>query len=237
LDETYAGGHFDTVPGEYTLLTVSDTGIGMGQEVKARIFEPFFTTKEAHEGTGLGLATVFGIVKQSGGHIQVYSEEGIGTTFKVYLPRAEAVAPVPCQQHQPDETMRGTETILVVEDDLAIQSMTATFLKEQGYKTLTATNGQEAVNLYQQYQDEIQLVLTDLVMPHMDGITLINQLQAIQADVKILLTSGYTNKAITNRELLESNTAFIQKPYSLIALAHKIRQVLRQCPENNCSSE
>ena len=184
----------------------------MSKEVQAHIFEPFFTTKELHEGTGLGLSTVFGIVKQSGGNIWVYSEEGMGATFKIYLPRvAQAVDP----SRQPIQTAdlpRGAETILLVEDELMVRELAAQVLRGQGYTILEASNGQEALRLVKAYTAEIHLLLTDVVMPRMGGKVLADRMKSIYPNIKTLFTSGYTDNAIMNQGVLTANIMFIQKP-------------------------
>jgi len=179
LDEDYASRHAEVTPGRYVMLAVSDTGIGMTEEIKARIFEPFFTTKEAGKGTGLGLATVFGIVKQSGGHIWVYSEPGQGSTFKIYLPRIEKlVSPVP-RQDKSGDLPRGTETVLLVEDEASVRELGARTLRELGYNVIEAANSEEAIYLAREHGGEIHLLFTDVVMPKMGGRVLADKLTNI----------------------------------------------------------
>jgi PAS domain S-box-containing protein len=228
LDKNYAATHLDTQPGEYVLLSMSDTGIGMNEEVKAHLFEPFFTTKETGKGTGLGLATVFGIVKQSSGSIWVYSEPGQGTTFKIYLPaltKAEIYSPGTAQSI---EIPRGEETILVVEDETRVLELATRILRLQGYKVIEATDGQQAWQLAQESNQEIHLLLTDVIMPHMSGKALANQMKAQYPDLKILFTSGYTDHTIAQHGVLQPGVMFIQKPFSPIHLARKVREVLDQ---------
>jgi CheY-like chemotaxis protein len=218
--------HVGVQPGEYVMLAVSDDGCGMNEEVKAHLFEPFFTTKEMGKGTGLGLATVFGIVKQSGGDIWVYSEEGVGTTFKIYLPRAVEMGR---SQFRPDtkaELPSGSETILLVEDDDDVRSLAQRVLETQNYNVLVAPNGREALAVANRHQGPIHLLLTDVVMPGMSGRELAEQMTQTRPDLKILYMSGYTDQAITHNGKLESGISFMQKPFSPLALARKIRAVL-----------
>jgi CheY-like chemotaxis protein len=208
------------------LLGISDSGVGMSQEVQAHIFEPFFTTKEKGQGTGLGLATVFGIVKQSGGNIQVYSEEGRGTSFKIYLPVAgETSQPL---IHSQDEAgiPSGSETLLLVEDDTRVRELARQVLQGQGYIVLEAQNPQEALLLSSRYTGPIQLMLTDVVMPGMTGKALAEELSQTRPDLKVLYMSGYTDSTIAHHGVLEAGVAFLQKPFSLRALARKVRAVL-----------
>lgn len=226
LDKDYVAQHFETRPGQYVLLAVSDTGMGMSRDVLAHIFEPFFTTKEQGKGTGLGLATVFGIVKQNGGDIQVYSEEGVGTTFKIYLPRAEAAPAAATPKEQIDDIPRGTETILLVEDEPVVREVVRRVLHEQGYTLLEAQDAQEALHLAARFSGTIHLLLTDVVMPGMSGKALAQQLTQTYPKLKILFMSGYTDNAIVHHGVLEPGTAFIHKPFSAAALARKVRRVL-----------
>jgi CheY-like chemotaxis protein len=208
-------------------LSVSDTGVGIPLEVKEKVFEPFFTTKEKGKGTGLGLSTVYGIVKQSGGNIWVYSEPAHGTTFKIYLPRVEEDLDT---LHERDETNflpRGSETVLLVEDEPSVRDLALRLLKQQGYKVLEAANGEEALRVVQEHIGErIHLLLTDVVMPQMGGKELANQLKLLRPDVKVLYTSGYTDDAIVHHGVLEPGTHFLQKPFSPQTLSHKVREVL-----------
>ncbi|MBC8252834.1 MAG: response regulator [Ardenticatenia bacterium] len=226
LDEDYVTGHLQAQPGEHVLLAVSDTGVGMTQEVKAHLFEPFFTTKEHGKGTGLGLATVYGIVKQSRGSIWVYSEEGLGTTFKIYLPRARKAAQ-PLSSLKTDESMpSGDETILLVEDDGAVRDLGRLLLQEQGYTVLVAGDGQEALRLAEDHSGPINLLLTDLVLPGMDGVALTEQMSQVRPELRSLLMSGYTEKASGHPGTPESGGAFLQKPFSAMELSRRVRTVL-----------
>jgi PAS domain S-box-containing protein len=231
LDDEYVADHLDVQPGDYVLLAVSDTGVGMSKEVQEHIFEPFFTTKEKGEGSGLGLATVFGIVKQSGGHVWVYSEEGIGTTFKVYLPKSQKAITRPLHQYdQIGDLPTGTETVLVVEDDPAVREIAAYTLRQQGYTVLEAANGQAALRLASEYSQEIHLLLTDVVMPEMNGKALADQIQSVRPQTRALFTSGYTDDAIVQHGVLKPGIAFIPKPFSPSALARKVRETLDTPP-------
>lgn len=226
LDEGYANHHLAMEPGDYVGLAVGDTGIGMSKEIQVRIFEPFFTTKELGRGTGLGLATVYGIVKQNGGSVWVYSEQEIGSTFKIYLPRANQKAPA---AHPPDEKRelpRGTETILLVEDEPAVRDLATFVLREQGYFVLAASHGHEALQLAQEHLQDIQLLLTDVIMPGMNGKDLARQLSQVRPDLKIIFMSGYTDGTIGRHGVLDPGNVFIQKPFLPRMLVHKIREVL-----------
>lgn len=227
LDHDYARRHAEVTPGEYVLLAVSDTGIGMTEEVKARLFEPFFTTKEVGKGTGLGLATCFGIVKQNEGHIRAYSEVGVGTTFKIYLPQVEGVA-TPLVRPEPiDILAQGTETILLAEDEITVRDLAAQSLRQQGYTVLEATDGLEALELAQsQPQNEIHLLLTDMIMPRLGGANLAEQLRATRPQLKVLFMSGYTDSTIIRYGLPQTGSAFLQKPFSPRRLIRKVREVL-----------
>jgi len=227
LDENYARTHINVIPGRYVLLSVSDTGCGMSPEVKERIFDPFFTTKGKDKGTGLGLSTVYGIVKQSGGNIWVYSEPGQGTTFKIYLPWVEEEADAFPEKDEGDDLPRGSEIVLLVEDDPSVRSLAARVLREQGYAVLEAANGEEAMHIaHEPIIKEIHLLLTDVVMPQMGGKELVERFKAIYPSVKILFISGYTDKAVTHQVLLGSEFPFLQKPFSPTALVKKVREVL-----------
>jgi signal transduction histidine kinase len=227
LDEDYTSQHAEVTAGEYVMLSVSDTGMGMTEEVKTHLFEPFFTTKEKDKGTGLGLATCFGIVKQSGGHIEVYSEVDQGTTFKVYLPRLEeTVSPVPVQAKS-DDLPWGTETVLLVEDESSVRELASRLLRQQGYKVLEAANGDEALRVVQEYAEaEIDLLLTDMVMPQLGGRELADRLKAMWPGVKVLFISGYTDDAVVHHGVLEPGIAFLPKPFSSRILVRKVREVL-----------
>ncbi|HEV2233204.1 MAG TPA: response regulator [Terriglobia bacterium] len=226
LDDTYARRHVAVTPGPYVMLAVSDTGCGMDAAIQARIFEPFFTTKAPGKGTGLGLATVYGIVKQSGGNIWMYSELGKGSTFKVYLPRVDDLVAEVKSFHARGGDCRGTETVLVVEDEDTIRSLVGGILVSRGYTVLEASSGVEGLLICQKHPHTIHLLLTDVVMPQMSGPELAGKLASLRPETKVLFMSGYTNKAIGQDGLLDRNTAFIEKPFTPQALARKVREVL-----------
>lgn len=221
----------DLPMGEYVCLCIEDTGIGMGKDIQARIFEPFFTTKEAGKGTGLGLATVFGIVKQNKGDIQVHSAEGAGCIFKIYLPRTLQDAKADMQDAQP-EIPYGRETILLVEDDPGVRSLAEHMLRRQGYTVLSASNGQRAIQVAQVYNRKIDLLFTDVVMPKMNGKVLADQFTSRYPDTKVLYTTGYTDDVIAQYGILSNNVAMLSKPFSAISLAQKIREVLDVTPSS-----
>ncbi len=231
IDEIYAAQHVDVQPGEFVRLTISDTGVGMDGTVKARIFEPFFTTKERGKGTGLGLATVFGIVKQHGGHIGVYSEVGQGTTFQIYLPHAAAgaathQAPVPAATMPSTGIRGGTETILLVEDEELVRNLATSILQNHGYRVLAARNGVEALQSSAQQDGPIHLLLTDAVMPEMSGRELVRRLQRQRPEIRVLYMSGHADEAIASHGEWPGGTPFLPKPFTLEALTTKVRAVL-----------
>jgi CheY-like chemotaxis protein len=227
LDEMYAHQHIDAAMGAYVLLGISDTGIGMDAEVQSHLFEPFFTTKSAGKGTGLGLATCYGIVKQHGGVINCYSEIGHGTTFKIYLPRVEAEIQSEPRPTYATEMPRGSETVLLVEDEMTVRVLAARILREQGYTVLEAANGEEGLQLAQERSGEvIHILFTDVVMPRMSGVALAEQLRVLRPGIKVLFASGYTDNAIIHHGQLDPGIAFLHKPFSPAALARKIREVL-----------
>ncbi|UFS71388.1 ATP-binding protein [Geomonas sp. RF6] len=225
LDEMEAAIHQDVTPGLYCVLALSDTGCGMDQDTQRRIFEPFFTTKEAGKGTGLGLASVYGIVRQHSGSILVYSEPRRGTTFKVYLPCAGETA-VEAAESGSTEIVGGTEVILLVEDDEIVRSLTETVLGSLGYTVLVAEDGKKALKLLEEHGGEVQLLLTDVVMPHMSANDLYCFVQSRFPETRILYMSGYTSDVVAETGLLEKGIHFIQKPFSVKALANKVREVI-----------
>jgi CheY-like chemotaxis protein len=225
LDEHYARTHLDAQTGPHVLISVSDTGHGMDAEVQRRIFEPFFTTKALGKGTGLGLSTVYGIVKQSGGNIWLYSEPGIGSTFKVYLPAHSTGA-----QSEPDlpapPTFRGTETILVVEDEGGLRNLVVELLQQLGYKVLAAGDGEEALKACNSYAGFIHLLLTDVVMPRANGTEIARYLGKLRPGMRVLYMSGYPDETILHHGVLAPGVAFLQKPFTQDALGSKVREVL-----------
>ena len=226
LDPDLAVRHPGLGPGPYVLLTVSDTGIGMDRETQSQIFEPFFTTKEQGRGTGLGLSTVYGIVKQSGGDIQVYSEPGLGTTFKIYLPRVEE-AEKETPEFKPSKILsKGNETVLVVEDDEALRSLVREFLESVGYRVFTAADGEQGRRLAEQLQEPIHLLLTDVVMPKMNGLELADQLKGLFPELKVLFMSGYADNATIKPDWLGQSRRFISKPFERTTLLEQIRMML-----------
>ena len=230
LDTGYAVEHVSVKAGRYVMLAVSDTGVGMDQQTVAHIFEPFFTTKESGRGTGLGLSTVYGIVKQSGGYIWVYSEPGKGSTFKVYLPRVDEVPDDVSTPHSRLHSQPGKETILVVEDEVAVRELIHTVLAEKGYDVIPAKDPEDAERIAGQLKSEVHLLLTDVVMPGMSGRELAARISARRQDIRILFMSGYTDNVITTGGMLEKGLAFLQKPFSPAALVQKVREVLSHTP-------
>jgi len=226
LDKAYVHQHLNVRPGQYVMLTISDTGDGMDAETQSHIFEPFFTTKEVGKGTGLGLATVHGIINQSGGHIRLYSEPDYGTTFKLYLPQVEESVKLSKPLLKSPESYRGSETILLVEDKEMVRTLVHKILTEFGYTVLEARNGNEALSTAQQSVEPIHLLLTDVVMPEMGGVTLAAQLKSTYPAAKVLLMSGYSVNTVEKLDLADLGTPFIQKPFSASTLTHKIREVL-----------
>jgi two-component system, cell cycle sensor histidine kinase and response regulator CckA len=224
LDESYTQNHSIVPAGDYVLLAVSDSGQGILPEHMNHIFEPFYTTKEEGKGTGLGLATVYGIVKQNGGFIWVYSEPGMGTTFKIYWPCAQQ-SPSKTMQAS-EETSQGSETVLLVEDEEAVRQSASEFLTTCGYTVLQAINGEDALRVVQEYRATIDLMITDVVMPHMGGAKLAGQLASARPDMKVLFVSGYAESTVQRYGSIDITSNFLQKPFSLKMLSRKVREVL-----------
>ncbi|MGI9075889.1 MAG: PAS domain S-box protein [Gemmatimonadaceae bacterium] len=224
LDRKYAESHPEVEPGQYVMIVLSDTGSGMDRQTQSRIFEPFFTTKDLNKGTGLGLSTVYGIVKQSGGHISVYSKLGHGTTFKVYLPRVYEMIEAPAPQAATPQ--RGCETVLLVEDEEGVRAVVGKILRKDGYCVLEARHGVDALLASDRYNGTIHLLLSDLVMPEMGGRELAERLEVLRPGLQVLLMSGYTDDAIARRKLSNRETAFIQKPFTSLSLLQSVRAVL-----------
>ncbi|MFB3826217.1 MAG: ATP-binding protein [Bryobacteraceae bacterium] len=225
LDKTYAATHLAVTPGPYVLIAVSDTGVGMDAQTRARLFEPFFTTKAQGRGTGLGLSIVFGIVKQSGGNVEVYSEPGKGTSVKVYLPRADQPAIREMPGGHP-EAQRGSETILLVEDDEMVRGLVRQTLEREGYKLLDAAAPEQALRIARDYREPIHLMITDVIMPRLNGRELAGKMSGLRPQMRVLFMSGYTDNAVVANGVLDSEMPFIQKPFTPAALAQKVRQVL-----------
>ncbi len=214
------------VPGRYVMLAVSDTGIGMDEETRSHVFEPFFTTKEQGKGTGLGLATVYGIVKQSGGYVWVYSEPGRGATFKVYLPRVDEPVETPDTAPAEQPVEGGRETVLLAEDDPSVREIVAQVLAQKGYRVLRAPDGQTALMMARGHGAEIHLLVTDLVMPGMTGRELAEALTVERPDLRVLYMSGYTDDAVVRHGVLDAGMQYLQKPFAPRALASKVREIL-----------
>ncbi len=226
LDESYALEHAPVQSGSYVMLAVADTGTGMSAETKSHMFEPFFTTKGKGKGTGLGLATVYGIVKQSGGYIWVYSELGRGTTFKIYLPRIDGSAEEAKRRSAAVRPARGSETVLLVEDEEAVRALSRSILESYGYRVLEAEGPHAAMEMAQRHETPIQLILTDVVMPDMDGADLVSRLAPLHPEAKVLFMSGYTDDAVVRHGMITEGGHFLQKPFTPASLAAKVREVL-----------
>jgi CheY-like chemotaxis protein len=226
LDETWARRHVGALPGPYVMITVSDTGVGMDAVTQACIFEPFFTTKAPGAGAGMGLATVYGFVKQSGGHIEVSSQPDHGATFTVYLPRLPETGLTETAP-EPVAPSAGSTTVLLVEDDAGVRTLARMVLEEQGYMVLEAPNAEEAWRLAGQYRGTIHLLLTDVVMPGMSGHELVRRLSPLRQEMKVLYMSGYLEEVVPPPDLTAQGVAFLQKPFTPETLADTVRAVLR----------
>jgi len=225
LDRKYTQHHIYIKQGKYVMLAVSDTGTGMPDEVKERIFEPFFTTKEKGKGTGLGLSMVYGIVKQSGGHILAYSEAGEGTSIKIYLPSVTETPEPLSKSKGKKSSQRGSETILLVEDDENVKKMTKKTLERLGYTVIIAKGGEDGLAEFNKQKESISILITDVVMPNMSGKELADKITKIRPDIKVLFISGYTDNAIVHHGILEPGTYFMQKPFTPDQLAKKVRMI------------
>jgi nitrogen-specific signal transduction histidine kinase/ActR/RegA family two-component response regulator len=226
IDETYARQHARVRPGRYAVIAVADTGIGMDADTLAHAFEPFFTTKEQGKGTGLGLSTVYGIAEQAGGHVWVFSEPGVGTTFKVHLPEVSEAADDSGEFPSRAPAVRGVETILLVEDEDSVRALTREVLEGRGYHVIEAVDGVEALRVAAAFDGQIHLLITDVVMPRMGGGDLSEKLAAMRPGVRVLFMSGYTDDSIIRHGVRERSSAFIQKPFVLDAFAARVREVL-----------
>ncbi len=230
FDTDYCNAHFGFVPGDYVMLAVSDDGCGMDHETLSHIFEPFFSTKDVGRGTGLGLATVYGIVRQNSGFINTYSEPGKGTTFKIYMPRHRGDEAEPLAGPTAPKETRGNETILIVEDEPSIRDVAVSFLALQGYQVISAKTPSEALELAGENGRQIDLIVTDVVMPEMNGRELARRLQPLCPEAKCLFMSGYTANVIAHHGVLERGVNFISKPFSMTDLAVKVREVIDASP-------
>jgi two-component system, cell cycle sensor histidine kinase and response regulator CckA len=227
VDESYVQRHSIVTPGDYVLLAATDTGQGIAAEHLAHIFEPFYTTKEAGKGTGLGLATVYGIVKQNGGFVWVYSEPGLGTTFKIYLPRVQSLNSEVRTAKLAENSPRGSETLLLVEDEASVRRASRQFLTQSGYNVLEAVDGEDALRVSRDHDGPIALMMTDVVMPKLGGPKLAEQLANERPDMKVLFVSGYAENTVLRHGQIDVITRFLQKPFSLSTLARKVREVLQ----------
>jgi two-component system cell cycle sensor histidine kinase/response regulator CckA len=232
VDETYTLQHVDVSAGSYAVIVVSDTGSGIPADVLPHIFEPFFTTKEMGKGTGLGLSTAFGIVKQSGGAIWTYTEPGLGTTFKVYLP-CTGEMPEHLASRAAATTPKSCETVLLVEDEPSLLKMTEGMLLRQGHRVLTASDGAKALALIESYDGSIDLLVTDVVMPKMNGVQLAKAFQALRPRARVLYMSGYTDMAVRDETVIPSSFTFLEKPFTAVGLAVKVQEALSRLDETH----
>ena len=226
LDEAYAGSRAEGVASEYVMISVSDTGMGMSDEVKAHVFEPFFTTKEKGKGTGLGLATCYGIIEQMGGHINIYSEVGVGTTVKFYVPRATEEALAAPAPEKTSELPRGSETILVVEDEDQVREIATRIIERQGYTVICAADAENGLRLLEEHEGRLDLLLTDVVLPGMGGRKLAERVREAWPEMKVLFMSGYSNDVILQHKLFEHDVTLLHKPFTMVSLARKLREEL-----------
>jgi CheY-like chemotaxis protein len=228
LDEEHAQQRLEVEPGEYVMVAVSDTGIGMDRQTMDHIFEPFFTTKEMGRGTGLGLSTVYGIIKQSQGHIAVDSRPGMGTTFRIYLPRTKAKRTEVTVRIERPTALRGSETVLVVEDEEMVRQLASHVLRRNGYAVLEAANAGEALLIGEKHEGSIDLLLSDVVMPRVSGADLARRLKTLRPTMKVLFMSGYTEEAMAQHGLLDLPFALLEKPFTPQALLTEVRETLDQ---------
>jgi CheY-like chemotaxis protein len=226
IGEAFTAKQLGVSPGAYVTLSVVDTGIGMDQETQRHLFEPFFTTKNPGRGTGLGLATAYGIIRQSGGAIGIYSELGEGTTARIFLPRVAQEAPEPQAEEILGQRLEGAETILLVEDEARVRKLIFDVLTSRGYRVLEATRGEEAIRLWRRHANEIDLCVVDVVMPEMSGPDLVRQLGPLKPRMRVLYISGYADEAIVHHGILRTGAAFLQKPFPPDALVRKVRELL-----------
>jgi two-component system, cell cycle sensor histidine kinase and response regulator CckA len=226
VGEAFTAKQLAVQPGAYLMLSITDTGVGMDEATQSHMFEPFFTTKMPGRGTGLGLATAYGIIRQSGGAIRIQSELGQGTTVRIYLPMAEAKHQPVVEKPAPVESYNGAETILLVEDEARVRKLIVDVLTSRGYQVLEATRGEEAVRVCKSYSGSIDLAVVDVVMPEISGPDVVRQISALRPDIHVLYISGYTDEAVVHHGISESSASFLQKPFLPDALARKVRAVL-----------
>lgn len=228
IDKMFIKSHGYGEPGEYALISVSDSGAGMDEATREKVFEPFFTTKEVGKGTGLGLSIVYGIVKQHNGYITVYSEVGKGTTFKIYLPMARPVAveAAPVETAELPTSAMGTETVLVAEDDANVRKLSKTLLETFGYTVIEVVNGEEAVQKYLENKDAIKLIVLDVIMPRKNGMEAYEEIKKIAPEVRVIFMSGYTADVMQTKEIIENGLDFVSKPILPAEFIKKIREVL-----------